>query len=90
MAAGLPAVGVVSPGVGDTVEDGVTGFLTSEDAAPFAERMLELAEDDELRARMSEAATAAAREFDITVLGAKMLDRYERLITARSSSRDAG
>ncbi len=31
MGAGLPVVGIHSPGVGDTVEDGVTGFLSRHD-----------------------------------------------------------
>jgi glycosyltransferase involved in cell wall biosynthesis len=44
-AAGLPAIGVHSPGVGDIVEDGVTGFLTSEDAGAFAARITEIATD---------------------------------------------
>ena len=35
MAAGLPVIGINSPGVGDTIEDGKTGFLTTQDLASF-------------------------------------------------------
>ena len=38
MAAGLPAIGIHSPGVGDIIDDGITGFLTNPDAEEFARR----------------------------------------------------
>jgi glycosyltransferase involved in cell wall biosynthesis len=80
MAAGLPAIGVESPGVGDIVGDGVTGYLVSEDSAEFAERMLELARDEELLSTMSAAARNEAAGYDIRILGDEMLERYTALI----------
>jgi glycosyltransferase involved in cell wall biosynthesis len=41
MATGLPVLGIQSPGVGDTVIDGVTGYLASEDLAAYTAKMLE-------------------------------------------------
>ena len=82
-AAGLPVIGVQSPGVGDIVEDGVTGYLTAEDAGAFASRMTELASDEALRARMSEAATETAARYDVRIMAEEMLGHYRRLIAAR-------
>ncbi len=80
MAAGLPVVGVTSPGVGDIVDDGRTGYLTGEDPAEFAERMLDLARDEDLRARMSEAARAEAAGYDIRIVADELVALYEGLI----------
>lgn len=76
MAAGLPAIGVHSPGVGDIIVDGETGFLTSEDAEPLSERMLELARDPGLRERMSAASREAAAGYDIRIMADRMLELY--------------
>lgn len=77
MAAGLPAIGIVSPGVGDIIVDGETGFLTTEDAAAFSDRMLELARDESLRSRMGAAARTAAAGYDIRIMADRMLELYE-------------
>ncbi len=39
MGAGLPILGIHSTGVGDTVEDGITGFLSTENLAAFTAKM---------------------------------------------------
>lgn len=83
MAAGLPCVGVDSPGVGDTVEDGVTGFLVTEDANELAERIALVAGDAALRERFSEAARAAAALCDVSVTVPRLLALYEGLLAAR-------
>ncbi|HET6497483.1 MAG TPA: glycosyltransferase, partial [Coriobacteriia bacterium] len=84
-AAGLPAIGVRSPGIEDIIEDGVTGYLVPEDADAFAARMRELARDAMARGRMSQAARAAADRFDIRVKADEMLGHYRRLIEERRS-----
>jgi len=81
MAAGLPTIGVKSPGVGDIVRDGVTGYLTDEDAGEFAERMLDLARNDSLREEMSQAARDEAASYDIRIMAEKMLDLYGGLVS---------
>ena len=80
MAAGLPVVGVTSPGVGDIVKDGETGFLASEDPAEFADRMLDLAQDEDLRARMSRAARVEAAGYDIRIVADELFALYEGLV----------
>jgi 1,2-diacylglycerol 3-alpha-glucosyltransferase len=79
MAAGLPVVGVRAPGVGETVEDGVTGFLVDEDTQALAGAMTRLA-DDTLRERMSEAARTTSEGFDVAPAAARLAHRFERLI----------
>lgn len=76
MAAGLPTVGVRSPGVSDIVVDGKTGFLVPEDAGAFSERVLELARDGDLRARMSAAARTEAERYDIRTVATDVLALY--------------
>lgn len=83
IAAGLPAIGVHSPGVGDIIEDGVTGLLTNESAEEFAAAMRSLVVDPGLRARMSAAARTAAEEYDIRPMADRLLAHYERLIAER-------
>lgn len=79
MASGLPAVGVHSPGVGDIIVDGETGFLTEENAIAFSERMLDLTRDDALRSRMSASAREAAAGYDIRIMADRMLELYRGL-----------
>ncbi|MDP2181114.1 MAG: glycosyltransferase [Actinomycetota bacterium] len=86
MAAGLPALGVRSPGVGDTVHDGATGFLTAEDPREFADRMVELAGDAALRERMGTAARDDALRYDIRDAADTLLGLYEHLIERKRTS----
>ncbi len=48
MASGLPVMGISSPGVSDTVEDGVTGFIATEDLAAFTAKLTRLCLDTSL------------------------------------------
>ncbi len=81
MAAGLPVLGIDSPGVGDSVEDGVTGFLASEeDLATFAAKMMRLASEDGLRCEMSANAKKAAAEYSVDHIGEIMIERYQKLV----------
>ncbi len=82
-AAGLPAIGITSPGVGDIVEDGVNGFLTAEDPDAFAARMVEIATDAGLRTRLAAAASSAAAGYDVRIMADELLGHYERLIASR-------
>ena len=85
LAAGLPAIGIHSPGVGDIIEDGVTGFLTNESAEEFSAAMRTLATDPVLLARMSAAARTAAGDYDIRPMADRLLAHYERLIAERGA-----
>ena len=79
MASGLPVLGIRSPGVGDTVADGVTGFLTDEDTAAFAVKMTRLVTEPGLRKKMGAAARQAASHYAIERTTQIMLKIYERL-----------
>ena len=79
MASGLPVLGIRSPGVGDTVEDGVTGFLTGEDTAGFAVKMTRLVTEPGLRKKMGAAARQASSHYAIERTTQIMLKLYERL-----------
>src|SRR5574339_978192 len=47
MGAGLPTMGIESVGVGDTVQDGVTGFLATNDMPSFTAKLTRLCLDPE-------------------------------------------
>ena len=80
MASGLPVLGIHSVGVGDTVEDGVTGLLSSPDQAAFAAQLTRLCMDRQLRLRMGSAARQASGKYAIERTTQIMLERYERLL----------
>lgn len=84
MAAGLPAIGIHSPGVGDIIEHGVTGLLVNEDVHEFARAMLTLTHDEGLRRSMSVTARTKAADYDIRPLGNRMLGLYETLLSSRA------
>jgi len=60
LASGLPAVIINQGGITDLVEDGVNGFVCSDDPAEFAAAARSLRDDLALRTRMSEQARAIA------------------------------
>ncbi|MGZ8177331.1 glycosyltransferase family 4 protein [Williamsia sp. SKLECPSW1] len=80
MAAGVPIVATDCGSVPEMVTDGVEGFVVGVgDHAGFADRLIALADDDELRHRLGSAGRArACRQFDI----AGTARGYERLMVA--------
>ena len=81
MASGLPVVGVRSVGVGDTVEDGVTGFLSSNDQAAYAAKLTRLCIEKTLRKKMGTAARKASEKYGIERTIKIMLSHYEQLVS---------
>ncbi len=82
MAAGLPVLGIQSPGVGDTVEDGLTGLLAQEeDLAAFTAKMGRLVSEDGMRCQMGARAKEASRQYDIRRTSKVMLEHYQRLLS---------
>ncbi|NOY97679.1 MAG: glycosyltransferase family 4 protein [Chloroflexi bacterium] len=79
MGAGLPVIGVESVGVGDTVEDGETGFLSSPEPAAFAAKLMRLCLDRDLRQRMATASRQKSAQYSIERATQLMLTHYERL-----------
>lgn len=80
MGAGLPIMGVESVGVGDTVQDGLTGFLSTEDLPAFTAKLTRLCLDPDLRRQMSRSAREASSAYAIEHTIRLMLDQYERLL----------
>lgn len=80
MASGLPILGIQSPGIGDNVADGVTGFLAGNDLASFTAKMMLLVTDRELRHCMGEQARVASEAFAIERTAELMLAQYRRLV----------
>lgn len=80
MATGLPVLGIRSVGVGDTIQDGITGLLSSEDQAAFAAKMTRLCLDRELRHKMGQAARKASEIYAIERTTQTMLEHYKHLV----------
>lgn len=87
MAAGLPVMGIQSPGVGDTVEDGRTGFLAAEDLPSYAAKLTRLCLDAKLRQYMGKAAREASTLYAVERTSSMLLEQYERLVYAASPRR---
>ncbi len=87
MASGLPVVGIQSVGVGDTIEDGITGYLARNDVASFTAKLTRLCLDKTLRKKMGTTARNSARKYAIERTSAIMLEHYERLITGAQTKK---
>jgi glycosyltransferase involved in cell wall biosynthesis len=80
MAAGLPVLGIDSPGVGDSVSDLETGLLATNDIASFTARLTYLCLNTSLRQTMGAAAREASKQYDIERTTKILLEHYGRLI----------
>ncbi len=80
MAAGLPVLGIDSPGVGDTIEDGITGYLTSEDLAAYTAKMIRLVTENDRRRQMGEEARRVSEQYSIERTTAITLEHYHHLV----------
>jgi glycosyltransferase involved in cell wall biosynthesis len=80
-AAGLPVLGINSPGVSDTVKDGETGILVQEeDLALFTAKMVRLVTDREGLVRMGDKAREAAQAYAYDRTSKILLAHYQYLI----------
>lgn len=81
MAAGLPVLGIASPGIGDTVQDGETGYLVrEEELASFTAKMVRLVIDQVSRRTMGMNARKAAHDYAIERTTQLMIERYIRVV----------
>ena len=85
MAAGLPVIGISSPGIGDVVEHGVSGLVVPEDVQAFVRATASLLGDETLRGRMSRGARAVSERYAITETSRRILSQYERQVDERAS-----
>jgi len=79
MGAGLPIMGVQSTGTSDIVEDGKTGFLSTEDIAAFTAKLTYLCLHPKLRKEMGLAAREASKQYEIERTTNILLRHYTRL-----------
>ena len=80
MGAGLPIMGIESPGVGDSVIDRATGLLAKkEDVASFTAKLTYLCLNRELHKKYGAAARDASKQYDIQRTTNIMLEHYARL-----------
>jgi 1,2-diacylglycerol 3-alpha-glucosyltransferase len=81
MAAGLPVLGISSPGICDTIREGESGYLVSQvDMASFTAKMVRLVREDDFRRQMGETARRVAAEYDIARTTVTMEERYRKVI----------
>ncbi len=88
MGAGLPIMGIESVGVGDTVRDGVTGFLANNNLPSFTAKLTRLCLDAPLRRSMSQAARQDSAAYSIKRTTKIMMDRYERVLRDTNRHKD--
>ncbi len=85
MAAGLPVVGVRSPGVGDVVQHERNGLLVERDVAALASALGRLVSEPETRARLGRQARQDAQQYDVRRTAGLLLEHYQRLHQARAA-----
>ena len=79
MASGLPTVGIESPGLSDSIADGETGLLATEDIASYTAKLTTLCLNKDLQKKMGAAARKASEQFSIEHTTKIMLRHYNRL-----------
>jgi glycosyltransferase involved in cell wall biosynthesis len=79
MGTGLPVMGIQSVGTSDIVDDGKTGFLSTDDVAAFTAKLTYLCLHSGLRKRMGAAAYEASKQYDIERTTGILLGQYIRL-----------
>jgi glycosyltransferase involved in cell wall biosynthesis len=88
MGAGLPILGIASPGVADTVNDGVDGFVVQEeDLAAFTAKMIRLGTEVSLRNEMSAQARKTSASYDYRRTTRLMYELYQRVTEENSGRR---
>ncbi|MCY4409379.1 MAG: glycosyltransferase [Caldilineaceae bacterium] len=76
-AAGLPAIGIDSPGVADMIADEETGFLTENNDLSFGLRIMRIARDAEMRKKMGLAARQYSQRFSAHHNAREVLALYQ-------------
>lgn len=78
-AAGLPAIGVDSPGVADMIVEGETGFLAADNDLSIGLRIMRMARDGEMRAEMGRAAARFSQRYSAHHNAREVLSLYQSL-----------
>ncbi|WP_329122302.1 glycosyltransferase family 4 protein [Streptomyces sp. NBC_01353] len=91
MRCGLPVVSTDCHGPREIIEDGVDGRLVPvDDVAAIARALLDLIEDDELRAKTARAALTASERFDPVRIAARHEEIWSDLVDRGASGRTHG
>ncbi|MEN9563284.1 MAG: hypothetical protein RIR73_1528 [Chloroflexota bacterium] len=88
MGAGLPIVGIESVGVGDTVQDGETGYLATHDPSAFTAKLMRLCLDLQLRQQMGRSAREASAVYAIERTTTVILQHYEKVVKDATPRKD--
>jgi 1,2-diacylglycerol 3-alpha-glucosyltransferase len=80
MATGLPIVGIHSPGVSDSVTDGVSGLLSTEDIAAYTAKLTYLCLHKNLQEELGAQALKDSEQYSIERTTKIMLGHYNRLL----------
>ncbi|MBN1535264.1 MAG: glycosyltransferase [Anaerolineales bacterium] len=81
MAVGLPVLGINSPGVGDIVQDGVSGCLAQDnDMAAFTAKMAKMITDNDMRKKMGIAAKERSQNYSINKTCQIMIEKYQQVV----------
>ena len=80
MAAGLPVLGIESPGVSDSITDGVSGLLSTEDIATYTAKLTYLCLNKNLQKELGREALKASEQYSIDRTTKILLGHYNRLI----------
>jgi len=86
-AVGLPVVAVGANGIGEMVNDGFDGLLTSPSAAELAEKALVVLRDEELRNLLGSQALESARHISSTATAQRMAKAYEAILAEHQATR---
>ena len=87
LAAGLPVLGIDSPGISDSIDPEVNGILVKEDIAEYTAQMVRLVREHDMRKKMGVAARESAKRFDITHTNELMIAAYTEVAEAASRQR---
>src|SRR5258706_4076025 len=80
MATGLPVVGIHSPGVSDSIIDGVTGLLSTNDIAAYTAKLTYLCMHKNLQKELGAQALKDSEQYSIERTTKIMLSHYNRLL----------
>jgi 1,2-diacylglycerol 3-alpha-glucosyltransferase len=87
MASGLPVVGIDSPGISDTIEDGKTGLLVKEeDLATFTAKLVRLIAEPQWREAMGQNARQSAEKYAIEKTSGVLVKKYQEVVAQKLSS----
>jgi len=80
LAAGLPCVIVKAPGTGDIVTNNLDGLVTKDDTSDYANKVVKLIKNNNLRSELSKNAKLTARKFSYLETSKQMEKVYNNLI----------